>query len=187
MLGPQQCKIVLKAHVLTGCDVTSKVGTKFTAPNSEPEKYLMSFGEMDEPSNESLQAAEKYLVEVVNKNSKCDNFNDLKYHFRKSLGKSLAELPPSSSCINGHLLRCHNFVRLLANLLTGRGTAMEVTSYGWQRIESVLYPDKCLLFMPREYHTTCKCSACTRNCGCRSLQILCTEYCKCGDNCKSNP
>ena len=55
LLGPQQCKIVLKAHVLTGCDVTSKVGTKFRALNSEPEKYLMSFGEMDEPSNESLQ------------------------------------------------------------------------------------------------------------------------------------
>ena len=77
LLGPQQCKIALKAHVLTGCDVTSKVGTKFAALNSEPGKYLMSFSEMDEPSNESLQAAEKYLVEVVKKNSKCDNFNDL--------------------------------------------------------------------------------------------------------------
>ena len=133
----------MKAHVLTGCDVTRKVGTTFAALNSEPEKYLMSFGEMDEPSNESLQAAEKYLVEVVKKNSKCDNFNDLRYHFHKSLRKSLAELPPSSSCINGHLLRCHYFVRLLANLLIGRGTTIEVISYGWQRIESVLYPDKC--------------------------------------------
>ena len=49
--------------------------------NSEPEQYLKSFGEMDEPSLESFEKAEKYLVWVLQKNSKCLNFNGLRYEF----------------------------------------------------------------------------------------------------------
>ena len=37
VLGTQLCKIILKSHVLTGCDVTSKVGTKAATIKSEPE------------------------------------------------------------------------------------------------------------------------------------------------------
>ena len=44
IIKPKLCKIILKAHILTGCDVTSKVGTKLAALNSEPELYLESFG-----------------------------------------------------------------------------------------------------------------------------------------------
>ena len=79
VLGTQLCKVILKSHVLTGSDVTSKVGTKAAALNSEPEKYLESFGEMNKPSMESLEKAEKYLVQVLQKNSKCTNFNELRY------------------------------------------------------------------------------------------------------------
>ena len=39
VFGTQLSKIILKSHVLTGCDVTSKVGTKAAALNSEPEQY----------------------------------------------------------------------------------------------------------------------------------------------------
>ena len=61
--------------------MTSKFGTKTAARNSEPEQDLESFGEMDEPSLESFEKAEKYLVRVLQKNSKCANFNGLRYEF----------------------------------------------------------------------------------------------------------
>ena len=61
--------------------MTRKVGTKAAALNSEPEQYLESFGEMNEPSLESFKKAEKYLVRVLQKNSKCTNFNELRYEF----------------------------------------------------------------------------------------------------------
>ena len=70
VLGIQLCKVILKSHVLTGCDLTRKVGTKAAALNSEPEQYLESFGEIYEPSLESFKKAEKYLVRVLLKNSK---------------------------------------------------------------------------------------------------------------------
>ena len=78
VLGHQHCKVILNAHILTGSDVTSKLGTKAAAFKSEPEKYLESFAEMNEPSLESLEAGEKYLVRVWQKNSKCANFNELR-------------------------------------------------------------------------------------------------------------
>ena len=81
ILGTQLCKVILKSHVLTGCDVTSKVGTRVAALNSEPEQYPESFGEMNEPFMESFQKAEKYIVQVLQKNSKCTNFNALRYKF----------------------------------------------------------------------------------------------------------
>ena len=61
--------------------MTSKAGTKTAALNSEPEQYLKSFGEMDEPSLKPFEKAEKYLVRVLQKNSKCANFNGLTYEF----------------------------------------------------------------------------------------------------------
>ena len=41
IIKPKLCKIILKAHILTGCDVTSKVGTKLAALNSEPNYIWM--------------------------------------------------------------------------------------------------------------------------------------------------
>ena len=36
--------IILKTHVLTGCDVTSKIGTKSSAMKINPERFLQAFG-----------------------------------------------------------------------------------------------------------------------------------------------
>ena len=47
-LGPRVCSVIIKAHILTGCDITSKIGTKVAALKCKPEKYLMTFGDIDE-------------------------------------------------------------------------------------------------------------------------------------------
>ena len=39
------CNVIMKAHILTGCDVTSKIGTKSAALSCEPERFLQQFGE----------------------------------------------------------------------------------------------------------------------------------------------
>ena len=108
-------------------------------------------------------------------------------HLHTSMGKPLAELPPTSSCLHGHLLRSHYFIRLSTNLLIRNNVSIEPSFYGWSRTGSVLFPDKHLSNMPHEYYVTCGCSGCTRNCSCRAMDASCTEYCKCGDNCKNIP
>ena len=57
VLGLQICKTLLKAQVVSGCDVTSKVGTKAAALKNTPENYLQKFCESDE-----VKPEEKTLI-----------------------------------------------------------------------------------------------------------------------------
>ena len=65
--------------ILTGCDATSKIGTKTSVLKKNPEIYLQMFGE-EEFGDTSFKQADKYLVQVVETGSKCSSFDDLRYH-----------------------------------------------------------------------------------------------------------
>ena len=58
--------VILKAHILTGCDATSKIGTKKGALKVSPKKYLSGNGRTDVLSYEN---AESFLVKVLNASS----------------------------------------------------------------------------------------------------------------------
>ena len=62
--------VILKAHILTGCDVVSRLGTKCRALKACPEDYLQSFGEKEFLSDEEIRLAEQYLLKVLYPNSK---------------------------------------------------------------------------------------------------------------------
>ena len=47
-IGVPKCKVIYKAHILTGADWTSKIGSKQSAFNANPELYLQGFGEENE-------------------------------------------------------------------------------------------------------------------------------------------
>ena len=49
-LGHRTYSAVMKAHILTGCDVTSKIWTKTAAIKANPESYLHNFGEQNNSS-----------------------------------------------------------------------------------------------------------------------------------------
>ena len=95
-----------KNYILTGCDVTSKIGTKVSAVASKPENYLEDFG-IESLQDSSSVCAEKYLVRVISPKSNCETFDHLRYEIYKRKEKALNELPPTSSTIRGHLLRSH--------------------------------------------------------------------------------
>lgn len=63
-LGASLSKTVIKAHILTGDDCMSKVGTKHAAMASDPVQYLANFGEADTLTEQDAALAEKYLVRV---------------------------------------------------------------------------------------------------------------------------
>ena len=110
-LGGEKCSALLKAYILTGCDVTSKIGTKASAFASKPENYVDDFG-IEPLQDSSFVCAEKYLVRVISPKSDCETFDDLRYEIYKTKEKALNELPLKSSTIRGHLLRNHYFVYL---------------------------------------------------------------------------
>ena len=45
-LGNDLCRVLPALHSLTGCDITSKVGTKKSALKANPERLLMHFGKL---------------------------------------------------------------------------------------------------------------------------------------------
>ena len=92
-------RALLKAHILTGCDVTRSKTAAFKAC---PEKYSHDFGE--EFHDYHFQMAERFLVKVIEPNIAAKCFDDLRYVIYATRKTTFSELPPTSSAIKGHLL-----------------------------------------------------------------------------------
>ena len=101
-LGTEKSRALVKAHILTGYDVTSKIGSKSAAFKACPEKYSYDFGE--EFHDYHFQMAGKYLVKVIEPNIAAKSFDDLRYVIYTTRKTTFSELPPTSSAIKGHLL-----------------------------------------------------------------------------------
>ena len=94
----------------TGCDMTSKFGTKAAGIKTEAVLYLKDlkdFGRTHTNVQDCLHNAEKYLVQVLNRGNHgietmdCLRYN--MYYHRKSI--TIIDLPPTSYATQGHILR----------------------------------------------------------------------------------
>ena len=63
-MGEPLCRVLVKAHILTGDDITSRIGTKVAAMQCNPLDYLGDFGERAELQTDDIAKAEEYLVQV---------------------------------------------------------------------------------------------------------------------------
>ena len=97
ILGTKKSRVLHKANILTGCDVTSKIGSKTAAFKACTEKYLYDFGEQFHDYR--FQMAEKYLVKVIEPNIAAKSFDDLRYMTYTTRKTLFSELPPTSSAI----------------------------------------------------------------------------------------
>ena len=79
-IGYDMCHIILKAHILTGCDVTSKVGTKVNALKANPAQYLSRFGENDSLLDDVAIEAENCLVKTIQVNTEIKKFDQYECH-----------------------------------------------------------------------------------------------------------
>ena len=102
ILGTEKSRALLKAYILTGCDVTSKIVSKTAAFKACPEKYLYDFGE--EFHDYHFQMVEKYLIKAIEPNIAAKSFDDLRKVICTTRKTTFPELAPTSSAIKGHLL-----------------------------------------------------------------------------------
>ena len=116
-VGHEMCSVILRLHVLTGCDVTSKIGTKHGTLNTKPIDYLKTFGQSKNLCHEEAEKAESYLVKVLRSSSACTTMNELRIESYLDKSSSLTELRPRSSSIFGHILRSHFVIHQYLNLL----------------------------------------------------------------------
>ena len=65
-LSDDVCTVLPAIHTLTGCDITSKFGTKLAAQKVPNAKfYLEDFGKLELDQDQILSQAEHYLVQVL--------------------------------------------------------------------------------------------------------------------------
>ena len=183
-LGPDLSRVLVKAHLASGNDALSKIGTKHGALAADPLSFLTDFGETDNLSDTDAQNLEKYLVKVWSTKAQVDTFDELRYEdYHKNLNKSLATLPPTSSVIEGHIQRTFLAVREAVTLLDQR-VSLEPTDYGWEESDGVLVPSKHLKPLPDVLLTVCGCKHCkTKRCKCRKANLNCCVFCKCSTSC----
>ena len=97
--SPELCQVLPAAHALTGCDITSKVGTKHAAIKADPTAYIGRFGKHineDELFDAVLQA-EHYLVKVLKQGTPCTTMDGLRYwQYHHIKNKTIQQLPPTS-------------------------------------------------------------------------------------------
>lgn len=176
-LGVLLAKSIIKAHILTGNDSMSKIGTKHAAIVSDPVTFLERFGETDKLSEEDEAKAEKYLVQVwtgVRSTTHALTFNQLRVEKYCSATAGLDSLPPTSSVIKGHIHRgaylAYNACHLLETADCQNSESLEQEEYGWEKRFRTLLPSKCMKPLKPEIIIICKCvgNCNTQRCGCKS-------------------
>ena len=112
-----KCKVIYRALILTGSDSTSKISSKKSAINANPELYLQQFGEENKLSVKAAEHAEQYLIKLEQPKSTCVTFNELRFNMYQSRKTTYIKLPPSSHSLQGHLQHCFFIIRMAMNLL----------------------------------------------------------------------
>ena len=111
-----------------------------------------------------FENAERYLIAVLQKGSKLENFDELRYELYIDKSKSLTELAPTSLSIRGHLSRCYYIVHNSINVLKV-SEALNPVMYGWKSTQ---------------YTITCNCKIrCAARRKCVKSDVFCTISCKC--------
>ena len=158
-IGDATTKAVIKAHILTGNDHLSKVGTKHTALHYNPAVTLSTFGETPVLSEHDIKAAEEYLVKCYNgAKSICSvkTFDELKLITKNNKVIGLDQLPSTSSVIRAHIRRAYFDIRNDITLL-GEPPLLDPLDFSWKECDGVLLPDKNLNPIPESLLKLCGC------------------------------
>ena len=161
--GKDFCQEILCAHLATGSDHLSKVGSKRCALTADLEKSLRSFGKTATLDKEQLKVAEEYFINVLSASNGVKTFDELRRWWYL--------LKESSNLLTPEHERC------LLNAL----------EYGWEDQGGDLYANKQLHLIPDELCNTCRCkTGCkTKHCSCvKADGSKCSDFCLC-TNCEN--
>ena len=75
-IGHETCSVIFRLYVLTRCDVTSKIRTKYQTLNAKLIYYLKMFGHSKNLFHEEAEKAEPSLVKALRPSSACTTMNE---------------------------------------------------------------------------------------------------------------
>ena len=184
-LGTRMCTVLPALHSLTGCDITSKTGTKIAALKADPVANLQGFGATAPLVPSLIQQAEQYLVHVIDAGNKSSNFLQLRaHHFHFSKSASHQNLPPTSQGLEPHIYRAFYNAYITMHVLDRQlnvGTAdLDPLDYGFLQENGNLLPSTSWRSLEPRWSVVCQCGKCTRvTCPCRTAMVKCSVFCKC--------
>ena len=179
--------ILPAVHALTGCDTTSKVGTKASALKQASKcgyKLLYSFGKED-ISDSMMSNAEKFLLKCLSSSDEIHHFDQLRneiYH-KKQNQFNIEKFPPSTSSIEQHIKRAYLQSYLWFHAPFVANITLDPLLFGYEFDE-----DGCLLpisvgqsKIPEDFPIPCSCIKCARAnvCPCRVKNLACCKFCRC--------
>ena len=187
-LGNDMCLVLPAVHCLTGCDYTSKIGTKKAALKADPVKYLRNFGRQTVISEDIKRNAEKYLVKVYRPKCDADSFTSMREDvFHHTAGSSHQNLPPTSEALFPHIKRSFFCTYAIIHALDrhlelGDSTALspEQFGYNFNNESQLLDPETAWKSLEPRWTVVCHCKTCSRaTCPCREAGTKCVEFCNC--------
>lgn len=86
-MGYGLCRVLPAIHTLTGCDYTSKIGTKHSALMVDPEMHLMDFGMIRSNLETVFHKAEEHLTLVLEKGTPLKTMDQLRNYTYSTIMK----------------------------------------------------------------------------------------------------
>ena len=191
-MGRQMCSMLPAAHALTGNDIVSKLGTKASAVKAGASKLIKAFGKrVDGSLDNVISNAEEYLVKLINPRCPYKTMDELRYYkYHQAKNITIADLPPTSYQLRGHILRALYSTHLQLNCM--QGVVIDPRQFGFEEDDNLLVPSVLQRILPGDFPHCCTCGKCaTARCTCRSQNRPCCMYCKCqgysmdSSNCKN--
>ena len=170
-------------HALSGCDTTSKVGTKTSALQATEEtghEQLESFGKLP-LSDDMISASEKFLVDCLSSSDKVDTLMNCAFrHITKRSFNWTCTLKSTILLIGRAYLQCYQWTHVASM----EGIDLNPIEYGYSVSEDdnlvpeILDGD----IKPSDFPLPCNCLKCAKStvCPCRIKHIMCCEFCKYG-------
>ena len=175
-MDPEICKVILPLHHLTGCDSSSKFGTKAAGLKANPAQHLQQLGK--DPANTDCVGVEQYLVYIFKSRMHCESMDQLRYYLYHHSKKTIVNLLPTSHSVRRHILRA--FYRTYLQLHCLDNAELNPCEFGLYQDDGALLPDIKQALLPDDFPMPCRCTVCaTKRCPCRQNEIKGYPYCSC--------
>ena len=185
-------EVLPQLHSLTGCDTTSKIGTKPAAiKNQMFFSDIKDFGIKD-LNVDLILKAENFLIHALSPKVNCSTFDQLRCneYLKYNRKVDFAKLPCTSASIHLHIQRAYLQCNRWIGAPHGRAS-LDPDQYGYfQNDNGQRLPQLTAVAQkPSSLPEPCTCKACARDksCVCRRFQMACCKYCKCNADACKNP
>lgn len=136
---------------------------------------------------------EKFVIQVYTPSNTrpFENIADLRWYLFSKHCKDASNLPPTFAALKYKIFRSHYVALVFKSCFKSKQQLPEPTGFGWE-----LEDDRLVAITTDELPApiglielsmcSCKTDCSTARCTCRKNKLICTDMCKCSDECEND-